>query len=327
MMFSSWMWALVTRARRIFYPYLWRYRCRIPVVCIGNIHSGGSGKTPLVAAVIEHFLDRHPIVVSRGYRGRRSRTGAKISLSEENGPAEYGDEPWMLAKRLAVPVYVGKRRAEVLRVVEALEDSHLVVMDDGFQHLAVHRDIDIVTISADKKISDRNCLPLGELREPLSSMGRADGVCVVGGENERAEVEAWEALVKREFPGIPVFRLIRRLDSFEGDTSECLINQDSRGLAFCGIGSPGTFESILSPYQNIKLEKTFRDHHTYSESDIENLVSCGEKLGAKFFVTTEKDWIKVADVFKLKGLRLAYVRMKYEIPNDFWYFLQNRLES
>ncbi len=324
---ASCFWGGITFLRRVLYPYLWRYRSRIPVICVGNIHSGGSGKTPLVMEVANHFNDRRPIIVSRGYGGRRSRTGAKVSLDTENGAAEYGDEPWLLANRLKIPVYIGRRRAEVLRVVEALEDSRLIVMDDGFQHLAVHRDIDILVINVEKDLSLRHTIPLGELREPLRSIGRAHCVCLVGDATHSESHEEWKSFLGARFPALPQFHLSRRLMDFTDETREPVaVPLDQVGYAFCGIGSPSSFQNILSPWPNIKWGRSFPDHQVYASEDIDLVVEEAYQSGAKFLITTEKDWAKVEGSLRAKGQRLLMARMQYEVPGDFWTFLRKRLE-
>lgn len=325
---ASWLWASITFLRRFLYPYLWRYRCRIPVVCVGNVHSGGSGKTPLVIEVARHFNERRPIVVSRGYGGRRSRTGAKVSLETQDGAAEYGDEPWLLANRLRVPVYIGKRRAEVLRVVEALEDSRLVVMDDGFQHLAVHRDVDVVVINVEKSLKLRNTIPLGELREPLKSIGRAHCVCLVGDEEDAPNFTDWETFLKSRFPSLALFHMKRRLVGLEDDHGQSWQpSAQSAGYAFCGIGSPDSFRRILSPIADVKWGHAFSDHHSYSDADLDSVIAAADAVGAKYLVTTEKDWGKVLEPLRKKGKNVILARMKYEIPGEFWQFVQQRLEQ
>lgn len=323
----SWFWAAVTFLRRALYPYLWRYRCRIPVICIGNVHSGGSGKTPLVIEVASHFNERKPIIVSRGYGGKRSRTGAKVSLETENGAAEYGDEPWLLANRLRIPVYIGKRRAEVLRVVEALEDSRLVVMDDGFQHLAVHRDVDIVVINVEKDLNLRNTIPLGELREPFRSIGRAHAVCLVGDEQHADSLKHWESFLKSRFPALPLFHLSRKFVDFSDETrGPVSVPSEEAGYAFCGVASPNSFRELLSAWPKIHWGRTFPDHHPYTAEDVDLILEEAYQSGAKFLVTTEKDWAKVETLLRAKGQRLYMARMQYSVPEEFWAFLGKRLE-
>lgn len=323
---GSLLWAIATFLRRKFYPYNWRYRSRIPVVCIGNIHSGGSGKTPLVKAVARKFVDRKPVVVSRGYHGKRSRSGAKVSLEESQGVQEYGDEAWMLARELRLPVYVGRRRSEVMRVVEALEDSRLIVMDDGFQHLAVHRDLDVIAISAEKDIEARYCLPRGELREPLSALGAASCFCLVTNDSASGSFHRWEGYLQGRFPHIPLFRVVRQVvglaakEPFDPPLG-------AKGFAFCGVGSPETFQGLLSRWPRIHLEQVYPDHFDYGPDQVRELEQRASAQSADFIVTTEKDWVKTQRHFSSFRDRAYFLRMEYEIPEEFWYFLSKRLDS
>lgn len=306
----------------MFYPYLWRYRSRIPIISVGNVHSGGSGKTPLVAQIVDHFVSSRPVVVSRGYHGRRSRSGAKVSLEVDDGAHEYGDEPWMLAKRLPSPVYVGRRRSEVLRVVEALEDTRLVVLDDGFQHLALHRDIDIVVVNADKVFDDRYCIPLGELREPLSAIARADAVCLVQASAGPDGTNVWRDFLSQRFPKVPLFDLKRVALDLTGPEPW---KENGRALAFCGIGAPSGFQSLLTHWPGVQWGPVFPDHHDYQREEVAQIVATAKEKGIERFVTTEKDWVKTQGFFEELKVPLHYLRMKYDIPPDFWAFLSKRL--
>ena len=143
----SYLWAAITYLRRRFHGRDKKYRSRLTIVCVGNVHSGGSGKTPLVLELVDHFASRAPVVLSRGYKGTASAAGARVDLASPTGPAVYGDEPWMLARRTGRPVYVGRDRVAQVKEIETQGESPLVVLDDGFQHLALQRKIDIVALS------------------------------------------------------------------------------------------------------------------------------------------------------------------------------------
>ena len=136
-------WALFTSLRRKYYPKEKAFRSSLPVISVGNIHSGGSGKTPVVRALAEHFKSRYPAVVSRGYKASLSSKGAKVNMQ---GAFAVGDEPWMLHKLFGLQVWIGKDREMSIKKIEAIQSSNLIILDDGYQHFKVQRDLDIVLI-------------------------------------------------------------------------------------------------------------------------------------------------------------------------------------
>ena len=150
----SCIWAVITKLRRKYYPGLLSYKSNLKIVCIGNIHSGGSGKTPLVKAVTQHFLSKKRVVVlSRGYGAELSNQGAEIDPNSLKGSSLFGDEPWMLSQALKTPVFISRDRAKGVKVIEKKYPDSLVVLDDGFQHLALIRSLDIVCINPSKKLT------------------------------------------------------------------------------------------------------------------------------------------------------------------------------
>lgn len=117
---------------------------------MGNIHSGGSGKTPLVAALARHLDSRSPVVLTRGYLGSLSETGSEVRPEKNNGVALYGDEAWMLAKRFSLNVFVGKNRVRAIQEMESRGKTSLVIMDDGLQHFRLKRDVDLVVLNTER---------------------------------------------------------------------------------------------------------------------------------------------------------------------------------
>ena len=139
-------WALLMRARRSYYVSSRQYRSTLKIICVGNLHSGGSGKTPLVEAISKRFQLRSPVILSRGYLGTLSSEGAEIDRLMPNGSLLYGDEPWMLSQQQAGPVFISKKRVAGVKRIEKQYPNSLVILDDGFQHLALGRDVDIICI-------------------------------------------------------------------------------------------------------------------------------------------------------------------------------------
>lgn len=243
-----------------------------PVVSVGNISVGGSGKTPFVIALGE-WLTAHGIaydILSRGY-GRHTKGVLRV---EANGDASlFGDEPLLLANRLKVPVWVGERRAEAGKAAEGAYGGRLHLLDDGFQHRALHRDFDIVLLSEDDLTSD--LLPFGRLREPLKALSRANAIVL---DEKASALPQYEEKTWRT-------RRVLVLPS----------NCPRRPVAFCGIARPHRFfDQLRALGVEPTAEISFRDHHRYQTSDILRLQRTARQSGADGFLTTEKDAVKLA---------------------------------
>ena len=260
------------------------------VISVGNLSAGGSGKTPFVILLGE-LLQARGIkfdVLSRGY-GRKSHG---VLLVDPGGlPDRYGDEPLLIARRLQVPVIVGEDRYKAGRFSESKFGAQMHLLDDGFQHRALHRDFDIVLITP-QDAGDR-LLPAGRMREPLRSLRRADVVVLTSG----ASAESFP--LERKL----VWRVRRGIAPN---------NVPLRPVAFCGIARPQNFVLQLRA-ANIEpaAEAFYRDHHTYSEKDIRELLELKQKSDAGGFVTTEKDAVNLGPYLSaLEPLSVVPVRME-----------------
>jgi tetraacyldisaccharide 4'-kinase len=266
-------------------------KLRAPVVSVGNLSVGGSGKTPFVLLLGELLKARKMKfdILSRGY-GRRTTGVARV---DPGGLAqEFGDEPLLLARRLRVPVIVGEDRYEAGAFAEKSLGPQLHLLDDGFQHRALGRDFDIVLVTPEDA-RDR-LLPAGRLREPLKSLSRADAVVLSSGASPAS------------FPldGQLVWRVRR------GISTE---NVPARPVVFCGIARPQNF---LLQLRTAGIEPVaqalFRDHHAYTERDIQDLLKLRQQSEAEGFVTTEKDAINLGGY--LDALQpLAVIPVKMEL--------------
>jgi len=273
----------IARARKV----------RGPVVSVGNLSVGGSGKTPFVLLLGELLKAREvPFdILSRGY-GRKTHGVARV---DPGGLSQvFGDEPLLLARRLGVPVIVGEDRFEAALFAERSLGPQLHLLDDGFQHRALARDFDIVLVTPEDA-RDR-LLPAGRLREPLTSLSRADAVVLTGG----ASLES--------FPlnGKLVWRVRRGIS---------LTNAPARPVVFCGIARPQNF---LLQLRTAGIEPVaqalYRDHHAYSERDIQDLLKLRQQSEAESFITTEKDAINLGGF--LDALQpLAVIPVKMELAD------------
>src|SRR5437868_4199864 len=274
-----------------------------PVVSIGNISVGGSGKTPFVIALGE-LLKQRGIdfdVLSRGY-GRRS---TEIAVVDPNGtPEQFGDEPLLIARKLRAPVIVGVDRYQAGLLAEKQFSSKLHLLDDGFQHRRLHRDFDIVLLPAEDQRG--TLLPLGLLREPLSALERADALVLPDpAEKPLNAKSAW--LARRQIE----------------------IAADGRVIAFCGIARPQQFfDSLKAARQEIASTLTFRDHHRYAQRDIDRLLDVKKQTSASGFVTTEKDAINLGTLSaQLQPLTTAKLSIDLESSEQIMAELFKALEQ
>jgi tetraacyldisaccharide 4'-kinase len=276
-------------------------RLEQPVVSVGNLSVGGSGKTPFVIAFGELLKTRgiRFDVLTRGY-GRKTRG---VLVVESDGKAsDFGDEPLLIARRLGVPVIVGESRYDAGRVAERKFQSQLHILDDGFQHRSLARDFDIVMLT-ERDLRDR-LLPLGRLREPLSSLVRADAVVLPCG----------LAVESRMLQQKVVWRIEREL---------LLPDPPSMPVVFCGIARPEQFfAQVRRAGITPAVEMSFRDHHAYGLHDIQALIRAYRDSQADGFLTTEKDAINLganqllASQHDLKPLSVAVLRLAIDHPTD-----------
>jgi tetraacyldisaccharide 4'-kinase len=284
-------------------------RLPAPVVSVGNITVGGSGKTPMVEQVALGLrgLGAVPAVVSRGY-GRATR-GIRI-VADRQGPRlpprEAGDEPVLLADHLqGIPVVVGENRFEAAQVALAECGATAIVLDDGFQHRTLRKDLEILVINGRAPWGNQRLFPRGMLREPLRALERAD-LFVVTNPPALADLEAATVTVRRHNSRAPVlaarYQVVGALAGPDGRALPPASLHGRRLLAFAGLGSPRGFaDTLAAAGVDVAALIEYPDHHWFVEPDLEELARHAAVVGADGLVTTEKDWIR------LRGLRLPAV--------------------
>ncbi len=279
----------------------------LPVLSIGNLTVGGTGKTPLCAWICRRLIERgrKPAVLSRGYGGRAGR--GPVVVSEGRGPIVAsvlsGDEPFMLARTVeGLRVVVGADRLAGAAAATAL-GADVIVLDDGFQHRRIARDLDIVLLDARQPLDRQRLLPAGRLREPLHALGRA-GLIVATRTGSPDDVLRVERAVRPHNESAPVIGCSTRVVGFV-DAAGAPAAAPRRALAFCAIGSPDGFRRDLET-QGIALAgfRAFRDHHRFSRRELAALRARAESAGA-VLVTTEKDLARLDPGESLLALRIV----------------------
>jgi tetraacyldisaccharide 4'-kinase len=271
-----------------------------PVVSVGNLTLGGTGKTPLVVCVANILLRRgwKPSILTRGY-GRSSKEEMIVVAPGSDRRAnarEVGDEPALLARALPeVPLIMC---ADRFRGGQAAEERFQVdahILDDGFQHLALARDVDLLALDATQPISDWRVLPAGRQREPLSALRRAQIIVLT--RTDSADPKSLEELVGRVHPAAKVFRSRTNLLGWRDACSDAAVSTEGiraqKVAAFCGIGNPRAFFADLRRWGfSLVAEDAFPDHHVYTGKEIQQLVEDARKNGAAALLTTQKDAVK-----------------------------------
>lgn len=291
------LYGLGTGTRNYLYDhhFLRSRKLSLPVVSVGNISVGGAGKTPFVLHLGEMLKQRGIAfdVLSRGYR---RRTKGVLVVDPVGTALDFGDEPLLIAKRLACPVIVGSSRYQAGVLAERKFASQLHILDDGFQHRSLARDLNIVLL--DSADLEDQLLPTGRLRELPDALARADVVVVSA-----------ETSLERIPQGKQIWKIRRDLQIGE---------VPAKPIVFCGIAKPRRFfEQLDKKSIRACTHRVFPDHHTYSESDIAQLVRLREANGSGGFVTTEKDAVNLGScIDKLGKVSIARVTMKFVDPAD-----------
>ncbi|HIJ83057.1 MAG TPA: tetraacyldisaccharide 4'-kinase [Magnetococcales bacterium] len=278
----------------------WHADC--PVISVGNLTAGGTGKTPMVAWLGRFFLDRGiPLaIVSRGYR-QQSR--APITLvSDGKGhilrAPEAADEAVLLAHELAdAVVLTGPKRRHLIHYATRHMGCRLILMDDGFQHLQVYRDLDLLLLDAQHPWGNGHILPGGTLRESCHALGRAHAVIFTRAEIG-ADLTMATAVIHRHAPGMPVAPCHHQpkywINATDSSTLPLSAMQHQKTLAFCGIAHPESFRTTLEHLLLKPVDlKIFPDHHVYTPSQMEQLETLARTLRATALVTTQKDSVKI----------------------------------
>ncbi len=252
-----------------------RYKSKLPVICVGNLTAGGSGKTPVVTSLCKLLQQagKNPNILSRGY-GAKLKNMTKVN-QEIHTAKEVGDEPYMHAKDF--DCWISADRVRGAKMIETDPKVDVIVMDDGFQNPYLYKNLNIVVVDGVVGFGNEQLIPAGPLREPIENgIKRADALIIIGDDRHY--------LTERFSYLLPVFQA-HLIPDFETHTWK-----GKKVIGFTGIGRPEKFRNtLLSIGVKLKEFVPFADHHFFSLSDINRLLNLAKKHGAKL-VTTEKDW-------------------------------------
>lgn len=306
----SWLYRTVIWIRNYCYTSGIFKQKRLPctVISIGNIVAGGTGKTPAVAAIAKQLRNQgfQVAILLRGYKRHSSEEITVVSDGKNRlcSREKSGDEADMLARQLPnIPIIVGKQRYLTGKTALDRCKSDVLILDDGFQHRQLARDVDILTIDATQPYGTGALLPIGTLREPKTAIQRADIILLT--RTDAIDTVDSKAELKQLAPKTPI------LESAHQPTSLYWLNQTDehsimpienltgkRLLAVCGIGNPDAFVATLEKYNPEAVELlAFPDHHVYTESDLQKIHEQKQQCEAEWVITTQKDEQKLASLF------------------------------
>ncbi|WP_300358835.1 tetraacyldisaccharide 4'-kinase [Fusobacterium sp.] len=290
------------------------------VICIGNITVGGTGKTPAVQYFAKRLSQegRKVAVVSRGYRGKRKveplivSDGKNILVSSK----ESGDEPYSHALNLKVPVIVGKDRYKACKLAKEVFDVDTIILDDGFQHRKLFRNMDIVLVDATNPFGWEALLPKGTLRESFHPAAKRASEFIITKSDlvPEREVEKLKRFLKGKYkkPVSVAKHGISSLCDIEGNAKPLFWVKGKRVLLFSGLANPLNFEKTVISLDPSYIERIdFLDHHSFKEKDIELIKKRAEDMKANYIITTEKDIVKLPKNIHMENLYILKIEFEF----------------
>lgn len=316
------------------------HRLEQPVISVGNLSVGGTGKSPLVAYLCRLLLEMGyaPAVLSRGYRGLAERSNRIVSDGRSIlcDVRTSGDEAFMLAQELPdVPLAVGADRVASARMI-ARQLPHLrrvFVLDDGFQHRRLARTVDLVAVDATIPLAALRLIPAGPLREPAGSLRRADAVLLTRCHQATTRVVEQMTYLQRCAPSLPVFTFKTVFEGYRGLGETTTVPMAGfvgrKAVALAALGNPGQFLHDLGRSGlRVINEFLFPDHHAYTRGEVRLVVQRARRLGAEMLITTAKDAVRL-DESDLDGFpcHVLEIRFESEDPTAFRSWLEHRLPA
>lgn len=324
------------RARAYATGRLRRHVLPCAVISIGNIEVGGTGKTPMAVSLAGYIrqLGYRPVILSRGYKGSVSKKGAVVSDGRTllQSADAVGDEPFLMASLLeSVPVVIGRDRVAGGRLAIRRFQPDVIVLDDGFQHLRLHRDMDVVLLDATTPFGNGHLLPRGRLREHVGALVRSHAVVLT----RSMEIEpSYFAQLRDALTPRPLFRAFHCsrvrgvLPAQTSISEECMrLVPDSEGLssrqlfAFSGLARNEAFwKNLKGMGAGLTGTMGFTDHHTYSRKDMHRIIAAARKANSPCLVTTDKDMVRLPTGFRLPvDLLVVGVDIDFKSDTSRWH--------
>lgn len=336
----AWLFERAVRARHLLYrqDILKTRRLPHPVISVGNLTVGGTGKTPLVAYLALRLKEAGytPIILSRGYKGKLGSTASLVSDGSQvlSTPETCGDEPYLLARTLeGVVVVVGKNRLKAGQSFSNQPGKPVYILDDGYQHLKLDRDLNLLLIDGTQPLEDQELLPAGRLREPLSAIRRADAV-IITREHLTPNLPELAQIIRGWNPAIPIFPFSHEIDEiYDLGSRGHNYRSDFRGKGFvvlAAIGNPTQFLKDLEMAGITVLDSLlFRDHHHFSQKELGQALRRGQELSATGILTTEKDSVRLQGLcFGTDQIFVVSIKARTKDPASFLnWLLQKLVES
>lgn len=318
---ASWLLAQASRGRLWAYRKQWlqTVRLKTPVISLGNLTVGGTGKTPLVDLIVTAFENKGKKVgiVSRAYKAE-AVSPQQVDVKDPRAARIFGDEPlWLALKHPMAVVYVGSKKWRTARVLETLENVDVIVVDDGFQHLRLFRKLNLLLIDLSQPISQFELVPRGRAREPFSGIDRADFILFTKSQSKNLETEKWlrgkgvfakpYAILRQELEPL------RRIHSLPDEPARPFAKK-SRHLVVCALADPNSFLRLLQKrFPECDFETLFyADHYPFTERDIKNIERTRILKHCEFIVVTEKDEVKLKTFNQCATWIVAPLRVQFE---------------
>ena len=314
------LWENIYRIRRSFYEYglFKKDYFKLPIISVGNVTFGGTGKTPMIIYLTKKVIDLglNPVVLTRGYKGELEHKSGIIKGGQRfrSNPKQFGDEPLLISRKMEKgAVIVGKKRAENLKKYFHETSPDVVLLDDGFQHIQLYRSLNIVLFDSAMPLDRYRTAPMGYLREGLTALKDADIILLSRADQvESSQMEKLTYLLsKYHRRGIPIgkfgYKPDGMYDSFDKLKYEMSSLEGKDIIALTAIASPDSFYQLLEDHgANIVEKVVYPDHYLFTQSDMNEILIKSAKHNA-LIVTSEKDMVKVRRV--IQDARIVYVNI------------------
>lgn len=300
------------------------YRPGCKVISVGNITVGGTGKTPLVEYIAEYLRENYmsPGIIIRGYKRPKSKNAEVIAKS--NRYFEVGDEASLLKDNLRdITIGIGRDKIVSAKKLEQL-NNHPLIIDDGFQHWRLRRDLDIVTIDCTYPLASQRLLPLGRLREPLSSLKRAQILILTKTDFSQQNTLSIKEQLQKINPKALIASSVYQPVCFHDLKADEDVAIDSAAIKnepvfiLLGIANPIYFDKLLSNIQlNIKRELVYPDHYEYKDKDLDFIKIMAREMNVNTIVTTQKDAVRIRHLFNyFENIGIYYLKIKLKITSN-----------